>query len=125
MRLLVPRLASPIVPGCGPGLVGEAFSGECMLFDLGINPSPMPLAVEIVRDHGGDLFEEGRNDCKRELFLGEPGGELAGDDAVGELAVVRGGYTMTMFIDAELDGDDDLEGNGAFPESEGDSEASG
>lgn len=125
MRRFVPSfVALALASGCGAGLVGEKFEGECLLFDRGEDPVSIPVELEFVRDRGGELLGEGRYGWDGNEFLGEVEGEYIGDDAVLELAGVSGGYTVTLFIDAEFDGEDELEGSCSFFESEGDFSAS-
>jgi hypothetical protein len=108
--------------GCGPGLVGDTFVGDCLLFDRGADPVELPVRLTFVRDIGGELLGEGRYGWEGNEFKGEVDGELVGDDVTAELAGVSGGYTVTMFIEAEWDGEDEIEGACTFFESEGDLE---
>ena len=75
----------------------------------------LPLRVEFVRDVGGDLLGEGEFDFDGLTWKGEVEGELYLDDEIDfELRGVAGGFIYTLLVDAEIQSEDDIEGDCSF-----------
>ena len=102
-------LAPALLVGCSAGLVGDPWEGTCVIGDAG-DAWVMPVEITFVRDIRGELLGEGLYVFDDRDFKGVVEGKIAGADISMELPGVYGGYTQTLLVEAELDGEDVLRG---------------
>ena len=121
-RHLAPALLAPaLLLGCSAGLVGDPWVGTCTLGEAS-DAWVMPIEITFVRDIGGELLGEGVYVHDDRDFKGAVEGKIAGEDISMELPGVYGGYTVTLLVEAELDGEDEMEGICEFDGEQGDFE---
>jgi hypothetical protein len=82
----------------------------------------MPIEITFVRDVRGELLGEGVYVYDDRDFKGAVEGKIAGEDISLELPGVYGGYTVTLLVEAELDGEDEMSGICEFDGDQGDFE---
>lgn len=119
---LLARLVAPVLlVGCSAGLVGDPWSGTCVIGEAG-DAWVMPVEILFVRDVQGELLGEGLYVYDDRDFKGVVEGKIAGEDISMELPGVYGGYTVTLLVEAELDGEDEMSGVCEFDGEQGDFE---
>jgi hypothetical protein len=102
-------LMTGLLTGCSAGLVGDPWAGTCVLGEAS-DAWVMPIEITFVRDIQGELLGEGVYTWEERDFKGVVEGKIAGEDMSMELPGVYGGYTVTLLIEAEIDGEDEITG---------------
>lgn len=120
-QFLVPLFASVSLAGCSAGLVGDDWVGTCSVGETS-DTWVMPLEITFVRDIKGELLGEGLYVYDDRDFKGVVEGKIAGEDISMTLPGVYGGYTLTLLVEAELDGEDEMSGICEFDGEQGDFE---
>ena len=121
MRRTFPSMIAVQLAGCSAGLVGDDWVGTCVVGEAS-DAWVLPVEMTFVRDVRGELLGEGMYRFDEREFVGVVEGRIAGEDLSMELFGVHGGYTVTLLVEAELDGEDDMEGICEFDEEQGEFE---